>query len=114
MDGKLLSERALLIIRGKARAGIITMEEVEAVFMHLQTIEKHLDILDTWEAFKEDPEWGRGWRKVLGVPPDVVPDKDEVVTSVADLTKAAQEALLVDRLMADIPLDELERSLGIE
>jgi len=65
---RLLSDRELRVIRGKVRAGAATIPEVMSVFEHYDLIEKNLDVLDTWEVFREDENFRKGWRVAFGIP----------------------------------------------
>jgi len=60
---KLLTQRKLNIIRGKAMVGHATPKEILSVFEHLDAMERKLDDLDPEDFFGTE-----GWRHFFGLP----------------------------------------------
>ena len=60
---KLLTQRELNMIRGKASVGHATPQEILSVFSHYDLIEMKLDELDNDDAFGTE-----GWRHSFGLP----------------------------------------------
>lgn len=58
---KLLTEKELNTIRGKASVGKATKDEIMSVFQHLDVLENKLDDLDADDTFGTE-----GWRKNFG------------------------------------------------
>lgn len=62
---RLLSDRELNILRGKAMAGAITPDEALCVLNHLTVLEDKLT-----EADMDDALGTEGWRHFVGMPED--------------------------------------------
>jgi hypothetical protein len=60
---RLMSERELNILRGKAMAKVTTPEDTLAVLDHLTLLEVRLD-----DADMDDMLGTEGWRRFVGVP----------------------------------------------
>lgn len=109
---ELLSARDVDIIRGKVVGGVATVDEILSVFDHYQLVEANFDVIDTWDVFKEDPNWKDGWRTAIGIPSDVIPDRDEVVCSAADLSPEGLAKFFAIK-MSEMSDDQINRTLGI-
>lgn len=60
---RLLSDKELNTIRGKAMVGRATTDEILSVFGHLDELEWRLDDLDMEDAISTE-----GWRHYFGIP----------------------------------------------
>jgi hypothetical protein len=60
---RLLSDKELALIRGKASVEKATVEEIMQVFGHIDSLEVQLDEADNDDTFGPD-----GWRDYFGVP----------------------------------------------
>jgi len=60
---KLLTEKEIYTIRGKAIAGAASPEELMSVFSHYDIIEQKLDEFDEDDTFCTE-----GWRHYFGLP----------------------------------------------
>lgn len=60
---RLLSDKELNTIRGKALVGKASVSEIQSVFQHIDMLERSLDEFDTKDAFGTE-----GWRRAFGHP----------------------------------------------
>jgi hypothetical protein len=65
MKAKLLTEREINLIRGKAIVGHASVDELMSVFHHYDLIEMKLD---EFEFEREDVFGTEGWRHAFGLP----------------------------------------------